>query len=151
MAIGTRHVITKFDSNAVSHLNDNLDSLSALKLESRWVRDVSGTSATDRTSNFALTSYPFQSMEFGTYQVSGVGSQAICSTFILKENYDSILYAQAHARHTKISAHVISLTSGSNGWLISIEARAFETATFSGVTTNAVTVNYQVVGAPPRR
>lgn len=116
-------------------LNENLDVLYSHKLESKHLQTSSGT-----------TAYTYQAMEHGLFDFSATGSPTVARSFELSERHGKIVYATAHAKSTLVTAHVTDVTNTS----ITVECRTVSgTANFSGVTTAAVPVYWQVIGSSP--
>lgn len=137
MSLKKPHTLRTNESNEVPHLNINFDTAYRTRVEGLNHRDISSS---------AVVVYPFQSIETGLANYSATGSPSITKVFALADTYNTILFAQANARHSAIIAQVIDVTRTS----ISVEARTISgTANFSNVTTASFSVNYLVVGSNP--
>lgn len=124
-----------FDETTVYAHNQNIDTLYGSKLESRWKREDAGVS-----------SFIYQSQECGEVTFSATGSPTISKSFGFKEKQDTIVFAQAHAKSTLVTAHVTDVTASG----ITIECRTVSgTGNFSSVTTAVVSVFYSVIGSNP--
>ncbi len=93
-----------------------------------------------------ITSYGYQSQEHGEVDFSANSSPTVARTFSLKEKQSTIIYADAHALSTLVTAHVTDVTQTA----ITIECRTVSgTANFSDVTTATIKVFFKVQGSNP--
>lgn len=137
MTVKKRHTHKSLGATEVHQLNENLDSLYSHKIESRF---------SYRPSASASVAAIFQAMETGEATFSATGSATVARTFSLAEQHGSILFAQAHAKSTLVTAHVTDVTSTA----ITIECRTVSgTALFSSVTTASISVWWSVIGSSP--
>lgn len=160
MPIKLPYTITKVDDKQVPHMNQNWERLYSHKLESHHKRESTGT-----------TSYVHQFAEHGQVSFSATGSPTVALTFALKEVHENVVYVNAHALSTQVSAHVTDITqtaititcrvmdakgtdAGVSGTITITDSAAtfdltasFSDINFSNATTASVTVFYQVIGA----
>lgn len=139
--------IKKFQDKETGLVNQNFETLFNVKPESRFLREGS-----------VVNPYIGQAFEHGRVTFSANGSSTILQSFSLEEKYDTIIYANAHAVHSAVTARVVDITQSQ----ISIECTAFSITAvsivnsaitaaplFSAITTASITVYFQVVGAAP--
>jgi hypothetical protein len=114
-------------------LNRNLDTIFSHKLESKWKRE--GTT---------ITPFVYQQQECGEVDFTATGSPTVALTFALQEKHSRVIFAQAHAKSTLVTAHVTDITATS----ITVTCRTVSgTANFSSVATATVKVFYSVVSS----
>jgi len=121
--------------NEIPDLNRTFVRAFQAKLESLYKREPSG-----------INSFGYQSQEHGEVNFSGTGSPTVAQTFSLREKQAKIIYADAHAMSTVVTAHVTDITQTA----ITIECRTVSgTANLSDVTTATIRVFYKVQGSNP--
>jgi hypothetical protein len=135
MPIKKPHTLRKLDETEAAQLDQNFDQLYKTKLESRSHRNSSGAQKSI-----------YQVAEHGLVGFSATGSATVAKTFSLEESHNEIVFAQAHAFSTLVTAHITDVT----GTSVTIECRTVSgTAAFSAVTTASITVAFQVIGSSP--
>jgi len=129
------HHLKTMESNEAPLLDENTSRLYQNKIESRF-----------STDNETTTIDSYQSVEHGRLDFSATGSPTIAKTVKTAELHGKIIYATAHAQNTLAIATVTDVTNTS----ITISLRSISgTANFSSVTTDVVSVYYQIVGSSP--
>jgi hypothetical protein len=135
-----KHTIKGFSLNDVPKLDENLNDLYRSKIESLNLYDASASGAAIRI---------FQSIEHGYAYFSANGSAVTTRSFPIRSQFEQVIYANAHARHSAITARVTDITASS----ITIDAVAVSASggaqAFSLTTTASVTIYWQIIGSAP--
>lgn len=135
-----KHILKGFSLNEIPKLDENFNDLYRNKIESIALYDASASGA-------ALRSY--QAMEHGYAYFSANGSAVTTRTFPVRSQFEQIIYANAHARHSAITARVTDITNTS----ITIDAVSVSASggaqAFSLTTTASLTVYWQIIGSSP--
>src|SRR3990167_7659839 len=139
MPLKKPHTIKAFSAADAPHVDDNFNRLFTNKLECRYKWEGSSTAATTVINTY---------VECGQFTVSANGSANVFRSIPLQEQAEVIIYVVATARHNQVAAHVTNITATSIGIdviPISSTGQGFSSA----FGTNAVTVNFMVIGANP--